>query len=155
MCLKCIISNGEVFQNLSWFEPQPPSFLKRRLTLPKIPRKGGWGGGGREKTLLKGRGILRRGDYVGNGGYCQSGYFPGWGEANVTTVTFVYILVIVFLFPLNVGVSPCFHHTVLVTVYRVHTSCFHNTVVSSCYRLHTSCWHHTRVTSSCSPNMQF
>ena len=32
--------------------------------------------------------------------------------ANVTAVTFNYILVIVFLFPLNVGVSPCFHFTV-------------------------------------------
>ena len=53
--------------------------------------------------------------------------------ANVTTVTFNYILVIVFLFPLNVGVSPCFHCTVLVPVYKVYTSCFHNTVVSSCY----------------------
>ena len=31
--------------------------------------------------------------------------------ANVTTVTFNYILVAVFLFPLNVGVSPCFHCT--------------------------------------------
>ena len=47
--------------------------------------------------------------------------------ANVTIVTFNYILVIEFLFPLNVGVvSPCFHCTVLVHVYRVHTSCFHN-----------------------------
>ena len=36
--------------------------------------------------------------------------------ANVTTVTFDYILVIVFLFPLNVGVSLCFHCTVLVPV---------------------------------------
>ena len=35
---------------------------------------------------------------------------------NVTTVTFNYILVIVFPFPLNVGVSPCFHCTVLVPV---------------------------------------
>ena len=36
--------------------------------------------------------------------------------ANVTTVTFDYILVIVFLFPLNVGVSLCFHCTALVPV---------------------------------------
>ena len=58
--------------------------------------------------------------------------------ANVTTVTSNYILVIVFPFPLNVGVSPCFHCcTVLVPVYRVYTSCFH-TVVSFCYRLDTS-----------------
>ena len=42
-----------------------------------------------------------------------------------------------FLFPLNVGVSPCFHCTVLVSIYRVYTSYFHNTVASSCYRLHT------------------
>ena len=53
--------------------------------------------------------------------------------ANVTTVTFNYILVIAFLFPLNVVVSCCFHDTVLVPVYKVYTSCFHNTVVSSCY----------------------
>ena len=57
--------------------------------------------------------------------------------ANVTTVTFNYILVI-FLFLLNVSVSPCFHCTVLAPVYRVHTSCFHDIVVNSCYRLHTS-----------------
>ena len=31
--------------------------------------------------------------------------------ANVTTVTFNYMLVAVFLFPLNVGVSPGFHCT--------------------------------------------
>ena len=59
-------------------------------------------------------------------------FFSSWGLANVTTVTFNYILVIVLLFPLNVGVSPCFHFTVLVPVYRVYTSCFHNAVVSSC-----------------------
>ena len=47
--------------------------------------------------------------------------------ANVTAITFNYILVIVFLFPLNVGVSPCFHCTVLVPVYRMYTSYFHNT----------------------------
>ena len=34
--------------------------------------------------------------------------------ANVITVLFNYILAIVLLFPLNVGVSPCFHGTVLV-----------------------------------------
>ena len=50
--------------------------------------------------------------------------FPSWVVANVTTVTFNYILVIVFFFPLNVGISPCFHCTVLVPVYRVYTSCF-------------------------------
>ena len=42
--------------------------------------------------------------------------------ANVTTVTFNYIFVIVFLFPLNLGVRPCFHCTVLVPVYRVYNS---------------------------------
>ena len=66
------------------------------------------------------------------------GIFSSQGVANVTTVTFNYILDIVFLFPLNIGVRPCFHCTVLVTVYKVHTSCFNDTVVSSCYRFHTS-----------------
>ena len=42
---------------------------------------------------------------------------------NVTTVTYNYIFVIVLLFALNVGVSPCFHCTVLVPVYRVFTGC--------------------------------
>ena len=89
------------------------------------------------EKLLKGRGILRRGDSVGKeGGAVSLGIFPSWGVANVTTITFNYILVIVFLFPLNVGVSPCFRCTVLVPVYRVYTSCFHNTIVRSCYRLH-------------------
>ena len=69
--------------------------------------------------------------------------------ADITTVTFNCILLIVFPFPMNLGVSPCFHCTVLVLVYRVHTFCFHNTVVSSCYRLHTSCLHHAGVTSVC------
>ena len=72
--------------------------------------------------------------------------FSIWGVANVTIVTFNYILVIVFTFLLNVGVSPCFHCTLLVFVYRVYTSFFHNTVVSSCYRLHTSCLRHECVT---------
>ena len=74
------------------------------------------------------------------------GIFSVWGVANVTFVTFNYILVIVFPFLLNVGVSPCFHCTLLVFVYRVYTSFFHNTVVSSCYRLHTSCLRHECVT---------
>ena len=65
--------------------------------------------------------------------------------ANVTTVTFNYILVI-FLFPLNVSVSPCFNCTVLAPVYRLYTSCFHNIVVSSCYRLNTSCLYDAGVT---------
>ena len=95
-------------------------------------------------------------------GFCRKGgnavslvIFYSWGVTNVTTVTFNYILVIVFLFPLSVGVSPCFHCTVLVPVYRVYTYCFHNTVVSSCYRLHTSCLHHGGVTSCFSLNMWF
>ena len=65
------------------------------------------------KKLLKGRGILRRGDSVGNGGDAVSlGIYSSWGVANI--VTFNYIFVIVFLFPLNVDVSPRFHCTVLV-----------------------------------------
>ena len=78
---------------------------------------------GMEK-LLKSRGILRRGDAV------SLVIFSSWGVAYVITVTFNDILVIVFLFPLNVGVSPYFHCTVLVPFHRVYTSCFHNTVVS-------------------------
>ena len=74
---------------------------------------------------------------------------------NVTAPTFNYILVIVSLFPLNVGVIPCFHCTVLIPVYRVYTSCFHNTSVSSCYRLHTSCLHHAAVISCFSLNIWF
>ena len=85
------------------------------------------------ETLLKGRGMLsERGDAV------NLGIFSSRGVANVTTVTFNYILVIAFLFPLNVAVRPCFHFTVLVIVYKVYTSCFHNIVVSSCRRFHTS-----------------
>ena len=105
------------------------------------------------EKLLKGRG-----DSVRKGGMLlvfTLGIFSGWGVANVTTVTFNYILVIVFLFLLNVGVSPCFHCTLLVPVYRVYTSFFHNTVVSSCYRLHTSCLHHEGVTFCFSLNMWF
>ena len=88
------------------------------------------------EKLLKDRGIIRRGDSVGKGGgdAVSLGIFSSWGVANATTVTFKYILVIVLLFPLNVGVSPCFHCTVLVPVYRVYTSCFHKSVFSSCYR---------------------
>ena len=40
----------------------PLFFKEGGLTLPKIPRKGGM------EKLLKGRGILRRGDSVGKGG---------------------------------------------------------------------------------------
>ena len=72
------------------------------LTLLKISRKEGM------EKLLKGRGDPKKGDAV------SLSIFSSWGVANVITVTFYYILVIVFLFPLNVGVSPCFHYTVLV-----------------------------------------
>ena len=74
------------------------------------------------------------------------GISSSWGVANVTTVTFNYILVKVSLFPLNVDVSHCFHETVLAPVYRVNTSCIPNTVVSSNYRLHTFCLHPAGVT---------
>ena len=83
------------------------------------------------KNLLKGRGVPKKVEDA-----FSLGIFSSWGVANLTTVTFSYILVIVFLFPLNIGVSPCFNCTLLVPGYRVHTCCFHNTVVSSCYRLH-------------------
>ena len=87
--------------------------------------------------LLKGRGDCKKGDFCRKGrDAVRLGVFSSWAVANVTTVIFNYILVIVFLFPLNVGVSPCFHCTVLILVYTVHNSCFHNTVDSSCYRLH-------------------
>ena len=125
-------------------------FLKKRgggsrIDLTKNPKKGGMG------KLLKGRGIPRRGNSVG-----KWRIFSSWGVANVTNVvTFNYILVTVFLFRMNVGVSPYFHCTVLVPVYRVYTSCLHNTVVSSFYRLHTSCLHDAGVTSFFSLNMWF
>ena len=93
-------------------------------------------------------------------GFCRKGrdavslvILSDWGVANVLTSN--YILVIVFLFPLNVGVSPCFHCTDLVLAYRVYTYCFHNTVVSSCYRLHTSCLHRVGVTTCFSLNRWF
>ena len=116
--------------------------LKKGIDLTKNHKKGGM------EKLLKGLGILRRGDSVGKEGDAVSlGIFSSWGVANVTTITFNYILFIVFLFPLNRGFSSCFHCTVLVTVYRVYTSCFHNTVVSFRYSLHTSCLHHGGITS--------
>ena len=99
----------------------------------KSQERGGWKICWRVGDIQRRLGFRRKvGDSV------SLGIFPSWGVANVTIVTFNYILVIVFLFPLNVGVSPCFHCTVLVPVYRVYTSCFLNTVVSSCYRLHNS-----------------
>ena len=47
-------------------------------------------------------------------GLCRNlDIFSSWGEANlITVVTFNYVLVMVFLLPLNVGVSPCFPCTV-------------------------------------------
>ena len=120
------------------------------LTLPKISEERG------DQKIAEGwYGVLRRTDSVGNRRCFQSGYFSSQCVANVTLVTFNYILVIVFLFSLNVGVSPCFHCTVLAPVYRKYTSCFHNTVVSSCYRLHTFYLHHAGVTSCFSLNMWF
>ena len=83
------------------------------------------------KKLLKGRGDPKK---VGDPFSLR--IFSSWDVASLTTVTFSYILVMVFLFPLNIGVSPCFYCTFLVSVYRVYTCCFNNTVVSSCYRLH-------------------
>ena len=103
--------------------------------------------------LLKGRGILR--EHSVRKGVLLVWIFSSWGMANVTTVTFNCILVIVFLLPLNVGSSPCLHCTVLVPVSRVYTACFHNTVVSSCYRSHTSCLHHAGVTSCFRLNIWF
>ena len=86
-------------------------------------------------------------DSVGREGNAVSlGISSCWVVANVTTVTFNYILVKVSLFPLNVDVSRCFHETVLAPVYRVNTSCIPNTVVSSNYRLHTFCLHPAGVT---------
>ena len=103
------------------------------VTLPKNLKKE------RDGKFAEGQGRSKEGwDSVGKWGSVSLGIFPSWGVADVTIVIFNYILVIVFLFPLNVGVSPCFYCTVLVPVYRVYTSCFLNTVVSSCYRLHNS-----------------
>ena len=141
-----------IIQPLQQMCPQfePPPFFKRvggggegvgGIDLTKNPKKGE---GGMQK-LLKGRGDPKKGGFCRKGGDTFSmGIFSSWGVVNVTTVTFNQILVIVFLFPLNVGVSPCFHCTMysfssyLQDVYFLYTSCFHNTVVSSCYRLHTS-----------------
>ena len=113
------------------------------IDLNKNPKKGGMekllSGGWRSKEA--GRILEERGDAV------SLGIFSSQSVANVTTVTIIYMLVIVFLFPLNVGVSPCFNCTGLrFSVYSVYASCFHNTAVSSCYRLHTSCLHHAGVT---------
>ena len=53
--------------------------------------------------------------------YVSLGIFFSWGVANVTNVIFNYILVMVFLFRLNVGVSLFFNCTFLVPVYWVYT----------------------------------
>ena len=52
---------------------------------------------------MKGRRHPKKGDTV------SLDIFSSWSEANITTATFNFILVAVFLFPLNVGVSPNFH----------------------------------------------
>ena len=125
--------------------PPPPTFeWGAGKTLPKTPRTGGW------KNCWRVEEFCRKG-----GNAVSLGIFSSWGVANVTTVTLNYILIIVLLFALNVGVSPCFHRSVLGPVYRMYTSCFHNTVVSSCYRLHTFCLHHASVNSCFSLNMWF
>ena len=101
------------------------------------------------ENLLKGRGNPKKWGFCRKGGMllvASQGIFSGWGVVNVTSVTFNDILVIVFLFLLNLGISPSFHCKILVPVYRVHTSFFHNIVASSCYRLHTSCFYHESVT---------
>ena len=68
------------------------------LTLPKIQRKGAMG------KFLKGRGDPKKGEFCWKVGYAVSlDIFSSWGVANV--LIFSNILVIVFLFPLNVGVS--------------------------------------------------
>ena len=96
------------------------------------------------QKLLKGsRYSKNEGDFVVTKDAVSLTIFSSWGGANVTTVTFNYILVIVSLFPLNVGVSPCFHHTV-VLIYlkmcqsgvdeRVHTK-------SLTYRQSTLCFY--------------
>ena len=54
---------------------------------------------GRKNCRRVGGILLEMGDAV------TLGIFSSWGVANVTTVTFNYISIIVFLFPLNVGVS--------------------------------------------------
>ena len=93
----------------------PLPFLKGGLNLLKIPQKGGI------EKLLKGRGDHQKGGILCERGNAVSlDIFSSWGVANVTTVTFNYILVTIFLFPLNVGVSPCFH------CFRLHTSCLHD-----------------------------
>ena len=92
----------------------PSFFLKGAggIYFSKNPNKGGM------EKLLKGRWDTKRGDSSAGKGRCfQSGYFfQLWcGKCNYYT-TFNYFLFSVFLFPLNVGVSPCCHFEVLVPV---------------------------------------
>ena len=73
----------------------------------KFQERGGW------ENFLKGRGDPKKGDSVGKEGDSvgKGGMSGVWSVTNV--LTFNYILVIVFLFPLNEGVSHCFHCTIL------------------------------------------
>ena len=142
----CFCQTPDLCHSLNPPPPRPPFLKVVGIDLTKNSKKV-------EMEKLKVRGILRRGDSVGNGGAVSWGIFSSWCVANV--LIFNYILVIVFPFPSNVDVSPCFHCTVLVPVYRVYTSSFHDTVVSFCYRLHTSCLRYASVTSCFSLNIWF
>ena len=62
------------------------------------------------ENFLKGRGDPKKREFC-KGDAVSLGIFSSWGLADL--LTFNYILVILFLFPLNVGVSHCFHCTVL------------------------------------------
>ena len=115
-CWHIKLNNWHAFGTLArWHHsstPPPSLFLKGEgLTLPKVSRKGGM------EKLLQGKG-----DSVGKGGDAVSlGIFSSWGVTNVTTMTFNYILVIAFLSSFHVSVSPCFHGTVLLPVYRMYS----------------------------------
>ena len=64
------------------------------------------------ENFLKGRGYPKKGGFCRKGGDAVSlDIFSSWDVADV--LTFNYILVIVFLFPLNVGASHSFHCAVL------------------------------------------
>ena len=79
----------------------PPPLFRGGIDLTKNPKKGGM------EELLNGSGDPKKGWFCRKGGDAVSlGIFSSWDVANITTETFNYILVIVFLFPLNVGVSP-------------------------------------------------
>ena len=91
--------------------PLPPR-LNGGLALPKIPRKGG--GGGAVEKLLKGREDPNKGQ-VKFSRKREMLMLLVWvfflaGAAYV--LTFNYILIIVFIFPLHAGFSPCFHCTI-------------------------------------------